>query len=73
MVFTLQSSNKFATVFGQASILRDQALIDDVWSEAWKVWFPGGKTDPDICLILVAAIEGEYWDSSGVQGTQVRI
>ena len=28
-----------------------------------KAWFPGGITDPDLCLIKVKADEANYWDT----------
>ena len=43
-------------------------MIDRIWSEAWKVWFPKGKTDPSLRIIKVLAEEAEYWDSTGAQG-----
>jgi general stress protein 26 len=68
VLVTFQSDLQFATITGRAAILRDKARIDELWSEAWRVWFPKGKDDPALCLIRIAADEGEYWDASGVQG-----
>lgn len=49
-------------------LLSFQRLIDKLWSEEWRVWFPGGKDDPDLVLIKVDAREGEFWDNSGANG-----
>jgi general stress protein 26 len=68
VVVTFQSSRQFAAVYGHAEVVRDRNLIDHLWSEAWKVWFPKGKADPTLCLIRVAGREGEYWDNAGMQG-----
>jgi general stress protein 26 len=68
VVVTFQDSNRFAAVAGRAEVVTDRNLIDHLWSEAWKVWFPQGKSDPTLCLIRVAGREGEYWDNAGVQG-----
>lgn len=68
VLVTFQDGGQYATVSGKARVVRDQHLIDTYWKEAWKVWFPKGKTDPDICMIAVLADEGEYWDNAGVQG-----
>jgi len=57
---TFQSRAQFASVHGNAYIVRDRALIEKLWSEAWRIWFPGGKDDPSLCLIRVEAREGEY-------------
>jgi general stress protein 26 len=68
VLVTFQSGSEFATIDGTATVVRDRAEIDRLWSEAWRVWFPGGKDDPSLCLIKVNATSGEYWDNSGLQG-----
>jgi len=68
VTLNFQSARQFASVYGTATVVRDQALLDRLWQESWKVWFPQGKTDPEIALIKFDAQEGEYWDSAGVQG-----
>jgi general stress protein 26 len=68
VVVTFQSGSQFAAVAGRAEVVRDRALIEQLWSESWKVWFPKGKTDPSLCLIRVDGREGEYWDNAGAQG-----
>lgn len=65
---TFQSSSEFATLYGTARISKDRALIEDLWSEAWRVWFPGGKDDPNLCLLAITPTSAEYWDSSGLEG-----
>jgi general stress protein 26 len=65
---SLQDARRFVSLSGRASIVRDQALVDALWSDAWKVWFPKGKTDPSICLIQVDATSAEYWDETGGKG-----
>jgi general stress protein 26 len=68
VVVTFQSGSQFATVAGKAEVVKDRDFIEQLWSEAWKVWFPGGKSDPNLCLIRVDGREGEYWDNAGAQG-----
>ncbi len=64
----MQSGRRFLSLSGRATLSRDRAKIDELWNEAWKVWFPQGKTDPSLTLLHVAAEEGEYWDNSGFNG-----
>jgi len=63
-----QSKTRYATIAGRATISRDRALIEKLWSDSWKIWFPKGKEDPDIALVIVDAERGEYWDQSGLKG-----
>lgn len=68
VLVTFQSRSEFATIQGTATVVRDRAEIDRLWSEAWRIWFPEGKEDPSLCLLKVAADRGEYWDTSGIEG-----
>jgi general stress protein 26 len=68
VLVSFQSGSQFASVAGRAEVVKDRALIDALWSDVWKVWFPGGKSDPSLCLIRVDGREGEYWDDAGAQG-----
>ncbi len=68
VMVTLQSAGRFATIQGVTEIVRDRAEIDRLWSEAWRVWFPGGKTDPSLCLIRLHPRHAEYWDRAGAKG-----
>ena len=67
-LLTFQSARKFASVRGELTVLRDRQLIEKMWKEVWKVWFPEGKSDPDIALLKFTPHEGEYWDNAGMQG-----
>jgi len=67
-MITFQDGSQFAVITGKAHMVRDRAMIDKLWSEAWRVWFPEGKNDPSLCLIKLEAEEAEYWDTAGTRG-----
>ncbi len=48
-----------------ARVSRNRAKIAEIWQEAFQVWFPGGKDDPNIALIQARPEQGEYWDHEG--------
>jgi general stress protein 26 len=52
----------YVSVAGQASALEDQAKKEALWSPMAKAWFPGGATDPNLCLLAVKIDHAEYWD-----------
>ena len=68
VLITFQDGHKFASIQGRASITQDKPLIERLWSEAWRAWFPDGKDDPSLCLIKVDPSSGEYWDNAGLSG-----
>ena len=69
-VLSFQKSNQFASVRGEIAVLQDRQLIEKLWKEAWKVWFPAGKSDPNIALLRFTAHDGEYWDNAGMRGVK---
>jgi general stress protein 26 len=65
---TLQDKRRFVSISGHARIVRDRALIEELYKEDWKVWFPKGKDDPSLSLLVVDATAAEYWDNAGAKG-----
>ncbi len=53
----------YVSLFGTAEIVRDKKKIEEKWSEGMRAWFPNGTDDPQIALIRVRPVRGEYWDS----------
>ena len=47
-----------------------RAKVAELWKEPFRVWFPGGREDPDIALIAVEPERAEYWDNSGFHKLQ---
>jgi general stress protein 26 len=67
---TLQDSRRYVSISGTARVTQDRALIDRLWSETWRLWFPKGKEDPDLCIVEVTPRQAEYWDQSGLAGVK---
>lgn len=65
-----QKPRCYLALYGSAQIVRDRALIEELWQESWKVWFPEGKASPDLCLLRISPTKGEYWDMQGMNGIQ---
>ena len=59
-------NSAFLSLTGRASLLGDREKIAELWQEPFRVWFPGGKDDPNIELIVVRPESGEFWDSTGL-------
>lgn len=61
--FSDPDSHRYVSISGAATLLDDRAKIHELWSPAYKVWFPKGEDDPDIVLLRVNVEKAEYWDS----------
>jgi len=52
----------FLHLSGIATVLRDRARIEQLWSPLLNTWFTAGKDDPRLTVIKVAPTAGYYWD-----------
>jgi general stress protein 26 len=58
-----ESKKVFVSLSGRAYVSKDQALIEELWQEPFRAWFPEGKDDPNIAVLRVTVDHGEYWDT----------
>ena len=56
-------NQRYISVSGTAQLVRDPAMIDELWKPEFKMWFPEGQDDPEIALLRVSLEKAEYWDS----------
>jgi general stress protein 26 len=58
---SVQNGKGIAMIDGEVAISGSKRLIDELWTDGWKAWFPEGKTCPDIAILIVRPLEGTYW------------
>jgi general stress protein 26 len=63
LLFQGSQYSDFLSVFGEASISTDKALIEELWNPMLKAWFTEAVVDPRITVIRVKPTEGYYWDN----------
>lgn len=66
----MQSRNKFVSLSGIAHAVDNSVKLDELWNEAWKVWFPEGKDSNSLVLLRIEPGRGEYWDNAGLTGVK---
>jgi general stress protein 26 len=59
---TIYERGKDARIFGKASLVDDRELKNRLWRDEWKVYFPGGKDDPEYQVVRIDAKKVEYRD-----------
>jgi general stress protein 26 len=62
--FSDPHDRQFVSASGQARLIQDPVKKESLWKPTYKVWFPGGVSDPDLVLLAVDLESAEYWDSS---------
>ena len=65
VAYASKDANTYISAAGDARVVRDQAIIDSLWSDALKAFFPNGPNDPKLTLIEVRVRTIEYWDGPG--------
>ncbi len=48
-------------LIGTMEVLEDEATKREMWSMGDKVYYPGGVTDPDYCILKFTATSGRYY------------
>jgi general stress protein 26 len=51
----------YLSIAGTAEVVHDREKVDELWSPSVEPWFPAGKDDPNVALLLVHADSAEYW------------
>jgi general stress protein 26 len=54
--------DRFVSVSGHATIVRDEAQATQMWLPTYQAWFAGGPSDPELSLIRIELTRVEYWD-----------
>lgn len=65
---SMQGSNEFVFLSADASVIDDRVMLQKLWKDSWRIWFPDGVDDPAIVLLHIIPRSGEYWDNSGLSG-----
>jgi general stress protein 26 len=63
LIFAKNEDIHFLSIYGQATIYKDKAHIDQVWNPVAKAWFEEGKDDPEVTVIKVTPTDAYYWDT----------
>ena len=63
LFFSNVSTSQYLSLYGYATIYKDQQKIDELWTPIAKAWFEEGKTDPKVSIIKVTPSDAYYWDT----------
>jgi general stress protein 26 len=62
LVFIDPSDKAYLSITGRARVLHDTDKIKAAWRKSDAVWWPGGPTDPNVCLLRIEPSTAELWD-----------
>lgn len=71
LAFANSKDMTFVSIKGRAEVVEDRAKAEQLWSPAYKVWFPKGLEDPELTLFKVEVASADYWSSTGSKVVQL--
>jgi general stress protein 26 len=54
---------RYVSISGTASPVRDRQKMEALWSPWFRTWFPRGLDEPNLTLLKVDVEKAEYWDA----------
>ena len=73
MSYAEPNDSLFVSVSGTARVVDDRAMLAKLWTPMAKAWFPLGLNDPELALLKLDVVRGEYWDSRSTKMVQLYI
>jgi general stress protein 26 len=55
---------EYVSLSGTALLVRDPEKLKELWSEAFRVWVPSARDDPELALLAVSVEEAKYWTNA---------
>ncbi len=52
-----------AMLTGTMEVLEDAAIKEELWESGDNLYYPGGVTDPDYCVLKFTALHGRYYSN----------
>lgn len=65
VAYASESEGVYVSIDGTASVVTDQAKMDELWIEAIDaLYFDGGRNDPEVVLIRIDTESAECWTTA---------
>lgn len=61
----IADAGSWLSVAGHAEFIDDRAVIDQLWNEQARAYFPDGKDDPNLGLMRVTSDSAQFWGLPG--------
>jgi general stress protein 26 len=62
LVFIFPQDKAYLSITGRARVMRDATMTKVFWRKTDELWWPGGPTDPAVCLLRIEPLTAELWD-----------
>ncbi len=62
LVFSDAKAKAYLSITARAWVMTDRSEIARVWKMTDRVWWRGGPTDPNVCVLRIEPQTAELWD-----------
>jgi general stress protein 26 len=62
LVFIDAKAKAYLSIIARGRVMRDTAKIAQVWRKTDAMWWQGGPTDPNVCMLRIEPLTAELWD-----------
>lgn len=73
VAYAAPDDNTWVSLAGTATLSREKAKMNELWTPELEAYFPEGLDDPDIALLEVTVEKGEYWEGPGMLGYAIEV
>lgn len=67
------SAKAWVSLAGTATVVRDRALVEQLWSKGASAFMDGGPDNPDNVVLRVNGDTAELWGGGSLVGTAVKV
>lgn len=73
LAYTDPGTGRYLSISGVAYIEHDRRIMQALWSDIYRAWFPRGFDEPDLALLRVEVHQAEVWDAAAhIEGETLR-
>jgi general stress protein 26 len=63
LAFSDEDNSTYVSICGRGDLVDDRAMIERMWTEFARPWFPDGADSPNLVLLKITPNTAEYWDA----------
>ncbi|MUN62011.1 pyridoxamine 5'-phosphate oxidase [Kocuria sediminis] len=64
--------HEWVSISGAAEVVEDPAVIEGLWSDALRAYYPDGPSTPGLVVLRVRTETAEHWRAPGTVATALR-
>lgn len=64
--------HEWLSISGAAEVVEDQQVVEGLWSDALRAYYPDGPATPGLVVLRVRTETAEHWRSPGTVATALR-